>query len=108
VNVLLILITVGISLPASFFVGAWWGKRRTVKLFHSLQDSGDLVVMTKDQHKGKTKQGSIQALMRAGEDEDEDEEGIDEIQHRRRDSPERRVDWAASMIKGRQQRGDDE
>jgi hypothetical protein len=100
VEVISLLIGLAIGLPTSFFLGRWYGKRRTVKLFHELQDSGELVVMTKGQAADKSR--TLDLLRNAG-----DEEDLDDIVYERRDSQERREDWAGAIRKGRQFRGED-
>ncbi len=103
-DIAFILASVGISFLAGIFVGRWRGKRQTIQLFRDLQDSGELVVTTKEQRTNQISQDNVRSLLR----NEEDSEDLDEISHKRRDSPERRVDWAASMVQGRQQRGDEE
>ena len=79
-----------------YFLGKWTGKKRTVALFHELQDDGELIVLTRAQYEA----GEGQKLLHSDPTNGEDD--LDEVSYKRRDSSERRIDWAGSIRQSEQ------
>jgi len=69
-----------------FCLGAYRGKRRTMKLLGSLREDGSLTIQTRDQVQ-------MQELLY----EEPEEAANMEFSHNPRDSSDRRVKWAGAM-----------
>lgn len=75
-----------------FYHGYRTGRKRTIALFHELQDGGDLIVLTRQQHDNEQMVGLIRSEKDYTPDELVDPE---EPKHKRASN--RTVDWAGTI-----------